>query len=135
MSIRGLYRRLVPTPYRKQLRHMLNLAGVQWCRVVMNHEVVEFIRSLDYRRMDALEISGTRFSDFGFRSYRFTKYPEYDVCLGPLAQEAFDLVINEQVLEHVVRPDWPVRSVYQMLRPGGLWVGYIGAIPHSSLTA
>jgi SAM-dependent methyltransferase len=88
----------------------------------MNRQIEGFLRSLDYTRMDALEISGTKFNDFGFRSYRVAEYPDYDVCAGPLAREAFDLVIAEQVLEHVVRPDRAVGSVYQMLRPAGLFI-------------
>jgi SAM-dependent methyltransferase len=122
MSIRTACKRLVPTRYHQQLRHLLNLERVHWCRVVMNRQIEGFLRSLDYTRMDALEISGTKFNDFGFRSYRVAEYPDYDVCAGPLAREAFDLVIAEQVLEHVVRPDRAVGSVYQMLRPAGLFI-------------
>jgi SAM-dependent methyltransferase len=98
-------------------------AGVQWCRIVMNQELSRFIRSLDCPNIDALEISGSGSQErFKFRSYRATQYPDYDVCSGPLAREQFDLIIAEQVFEHVLRPDHATASVYQMLRPGGIFV-------------
>ncbi len=50
------------------------------------------------------------------------QYPDYDICMGPLAQEQFDLVIAEQVFEHILRPDLAAAHVYQMLRPGGYFI-------------
>ncbi len=89
----------------------------------MNREVEQFIRSLDCSHIDALEISGTGSQNrYNFRSYQAVQYPDYDVCEGPLAQEQFDLVIAEQVFEHVLRPDRAAANVYQMLRPGGVFV-------------
>jgi SAM-dependent methyltransferase len=69
--------------------------------------------------MDAIEVSGDKWRSFGWRSYRQTEYPEYDVCAGPLDCGIADMVIAEQVLEHVERPDRAVCSMYDMLRPGG----------------
>jgi len=60
-----------------------------------------------------------RWKAFGFKSYLSTSFPDYDVCAGPLRAEAFDLVIAEQVLEHVHWPYRAVKNVHQMLRPGG----------------
>jgi len=89
----------------------------------MNREIERFIRSLDCSKIDALEISGSGLQGrYDFRSYRSTGYPEYDVCEGPLATEQFDLVIAEQVFEHILRPDRAAHNIYQMLRPGGYFV-------------
>jgi SAM-dependent methyltransferase len=49
-------------------------------------------------------------------------YPEYDVCDGPLWESAFDLVIAEQVFEHLRWPYRAARNVHQMLRPGGYFL-------------
>jgi SAM-dependent methyltransferase len=96
---------------------------VHWCRVVMNQEIEKFIRSLDCPHIDALEISGAGSQGkYNFRSYRTVQYPDYDVCRAPLAEEQFDLVIAEQVFEHVLRPDLAAANVYKMLRPGGGFV-------------
>jgi len=89
----------------------------------MNREIERFIRSLDCSHIDALEISGSGSQHkYNFRSYQTTAYPEYDVCQAPLALQQFDIIIAEQVFEHVLRPDRAAANVYQMLRPGGFFV-------------
>ena len=89
----------------------------------MNGEIERFIRSLNCSLIDALEISGSGSqSRYNFKSYQSAQYPQYDVCQEPLALARFDLVIAEQVLEHVLRPDRAAENIYQMLRPGGRFV-------------
>ena len=94
---------------------------VHWCRVVMNRAVRDFVARLPRHRMDVLEISGNSWSapEFGFRSYRSLAYPEYDLCAAPFQEEFCDLLILEQVLEHVRRPHRAVANALTMLRPGG----------------
>lgn len=95
----------------------------QWARVVMNRRTRLMVESLSPRRLDVLEISGGPRSAWSapgrFRSYTSIDYPEYDVCAGPLRESAFDLVIAEQVFEHLLWPYRAARHVHQMLRPGG----------------
>ncbi len=114
----------IPAAYLDRIRQWLRRdAEVQWCRVVMNREIGAFIQSLDCPSIDALEISGTGSQGrYEFRSYESVAFPEYDVCKGPLAREKFDLVIAEQVFEHILRPDLAATNVLQMLRPGGTFV-------------
>jgi SAM-dependent methyltransferase len=71
--------------------------------------------------LDALEISGNAWhsSAWPFRSYTSANWPDYDVCTGPLRREAFDLVLAEQVFEHLLWPYRAARNVHAMLRPGG----------------
>ncbi len=120
----SILKALIPVRYHQQVRKWFGPpSDVQWCRVVMNREIEQFIRSLDCPHIDALEISGTGSqSRYDFRSYRSIEFPEYDVCSGPLAREQFDLVIAEQVFEHILRPDLAAANVYQMLRPDGAFV-------------
>jgi SAM-dependent methyltransferase len=121
--MRTAFKILIPPRYREPLRRLFGRDGVQWCRVVMNREIDRFIGSLNYEKMDVLEISGTRFQNhWSFRSYKTLTYPDYDFCSGPLAVEKFDLVIAEQVFEHILHPDRGAASVYQMLRPGGIFI-------------
>lgn len=127
IKVSDIFRPLIPLAYRKRLRSWLqpngSRDGVHWCRVVMNREIEGFIRSLDCSHIDALEISGSYSRGrYNFRSYQTAQYPDYDVCNGPLAEEQFDLVIAEQVFEHVLRPDKAAANVFQMLRPGGVFV-------------
>jgi SAM-dependent methyltransferase len=121
---RSILRHLVPVRFQDRVRGWLKAeSDVQWCRVVMNREIERYIRSMDCANLDVLEISGSGSQGrFEFRSYRSVEYPEYDVCSGPLEVDRFDLIIAEQVFEHVLRPDQATASVYRMLRPGGVFV-------------
>jgi SAM-dependent methyltransferase len=94
----------------------------QWSRVVMNRSTEQFVRSLDPRSLDALEISGDRWKGLPFRSYRSIDFPQYDLCAGPLASQNWDIILLDQVLEHVVSPAKAVRNIWTMLRPGGVFV-------------
>jgi SAM-dependent methyltransferase len=115
---------VIPVRYHERIRRWLRPENeVQWCRVVMNREIELFIRSLNCSQIDALEVSGVGSEGrYNFRSYRSAQYPEYDVCKEPLAREQFDLIIAEQVFEHILRPDRAAAHVYEMLRPGGIFV-------------
>jgi SAM-dependent methyltransferase len=121
---RLLLKAFIPVRYHERLQRWFRpVGGVQWCRVVMNREIEQFIRALDCSLIDALEISGSGSQGrYNFRSYQTVQYPDYDICKEPLAREQFDLVIAEQVFEHVLRPDRAATNVYQMLRPGGVFV-------------
>jgi len=91
-----------------------------WCRSALNDAIDEYLAQLDIARLDAVEISGTRYRDRAWRSYTALEYPEFDVC-GPLdpGHATYDVVVCEQVLEHVPDPWQGMRTVAGLLRPGG----------------
>ena len=90
----------------------------QWQRVIMNQETARLIGELDLKNSSALEISGLKWKDAGFGRYTSVGYPGYDVCSGVL-DDKFDVIIAEQVFEHVLWPYRAVRNVFQMLNPNG----------------
>jgi len=104
------------------LRPRFGVSETCWTRVVMDRATAALVRGLPCQNLDVLEISGNKWQGFGFRSYRQVDYPAYDVSEGPLAEGAFDLVIAEQVLEHVLRPLSAVSHVRRMLKPGGAFL-------------
>jgi SAM-dependent methyltransferase len=70
---------------------------------------------------DVLEISpgwNDMWKRLPARSYRSVDYPDFDICKDALPEE-FDIVIADQVLEHVAQPMAAVRHIYAMVRPGG----------------
>jgi SAM-dependent methyltransferase len=79
------------------------------------------VRTLDFGSLDALEISGSKWATFGFATYRSAKWPEYDWCGGTL-NATFDVIIAEQVLEHVPYPRVAIQNAREMLRRDGLLV-------------
>jgi hypothetical protein len=66
-----------------------------------------------------VEISGDTHATRGWREYRSLNYPEFDLC-APLADRGtYDVVICEQVLEHVVDPFGAARNLRGLCNPGG----------------
>jgi SAM-dependent methyltransferase len=94
-------------------------AGDQWQRVVMNEEIDAHIASLEPATRSAAEISGDSHADKPWRDYTSLDYPEFDLC-APIAETGrFDVVICEQVLEHVVDPWGAAANLRQLTVPGG----------------
>jgi SAM-dependent methyltransferase len=91
-------------------------------RVVLDGETRKIVESLPTSDMDAVEVSGDHWKTHPFRSMQSVDYPRYDICAGPLATKAFDLVIAEQVFEHLLYPYRAAKNVYEMLRPGGYFL-------------
>lgn len=90
-----------------------------WTRVVMNAETRRLMQGLDLGKVDALEISGNTWGDLKCRSYKSTDYPDFDICCVADPQPTYDLIIAEQVWEHILWPYRAARNVHSLLRPGG----------------
>jgi hypothetical protein len=90
----------------------------QWLRTVMNRETRKLVNALSPGNLEVLEISGDTWNIKGyFKEYMSVCYPEYDVCERAL-ERSFDLIIAEQVFEHLLWPYRAAKHIHQMLRPG-----------------
>lgn len=104
-------------------------------RIVMQKKSKRLLQRLNLEEMDAAEVSGKHGRRFNFRSYKVFRYPEYDICAGPYrdrdgAVHQFDIVLANQVWEHLDRPYAATRNVIEMLRPGGFfWLAVPFYIP------
>jgi SAM-dependent methyltransferase len=103
---------------RKLVDTLTSAEDEHWSRVILRRNCYQIIEGLQPQTLRALEISGNHFSRLCFKEYRAVHYPDYDVCTSSLAEE-FDLIIAEQVFEHLLWPYRAGRNVYQMLSPGG----------------
>ncbi|MGH3960803.1 MAG: methyltransferase domain-containing protein [Terriglobia bacterium] len=96
--------------------------SVYWVRRVMDRETRKLVQSVQPHQLSALELSGDYWGRIEqFKTYRSVHYPEFDICTSALTEQ-FDLILAEQVFEHLL---WPYRAgkhVYQMLRPGGYFL-------------
>jgi SAM-dependent methyltransferase len=110
----------LPVTFASRLSRFRHPVGVHWCRVVMNQECDALVDAFSTANLDCLEISGkgSRWANRNWASYMTTDYPEYDVCRQPLPG-AWDVIIAEQVLEHVADPQRALDNMYAMLRNGG----------------
>lgn len=105
-------------------------------RVVMHRSSRRLIGRLNPATLDAAEISGRFGKRFAFKSYIQFGYPAYDICAGPFtdpeisAVRQFDLILANQVWEHLDRPYTSLAHVQQMLRAGGyFWIAVPFFIP------
>lgn len=94
---------------------------ITWSRVVMRDACAALLHALPVHTFDVLEISGKKWSDFGFGRYQTADFPAFDLCKEALP-ETFDLIIAEQVFEHLLYPYRAGRHVLQMLKPGGYFL-------------
>src|SRR6056297_600419 len=102
---------------------------------MMQKATRRWIEALEPETLDTAEISGKFGRRFAFRSYTRFRYPRHDICKGPFTNgageaEQFDLILANQVWEHLDRPYAATRHVREMLRRGGyFWVAVPFFVP------
>jgi SAM-dependent methyltransferase len=95
--------------------------SAQWMRQVMDVEIEAKIASLDPATKRAVEISGRTHARHEWREYVALMFPEFDLC-APLGAEhagRYEVVICEQVLEHVLEPRTAAANLRALCAPGG----------------
>ena len=115
-----MYKRLIRFLVTERLYHFVFgfQSGTQWCRIVMNQATETMIKDLPYSSLSVLEISGTKWANFGFKNYRTVEFPDFDICADTLP-EKYDLIIAEQVFEHILWPYRAAKNVNSMLNQNG----------------
>lgn len=93
---------------------------MHWCRKIMDESTKKLISSLPHRNLDAIEISGRSWKKFPFKSYKNLYYPEFDICnIDSSYENICDIVLVEQVFEHVRNPWAAAKNINRMLRSSG----------------
>lgn len=92
-----------------------------WMRVISNQATWEFVQTLDVGNLSALEISGNRWRTMNFMSYKSLFMDQLDICVSS-NNEKFDIIIAEQVWEHLKYPYRAGKHVFQMLNDGGWFI-------------
>lgn len=92
-------------------------------RMVYQQATGATMREIGAQDLDAVEISGTRSMRYGFRSHRNYAYPDHDICGAPFIDPdgtpvRADIILAEQVWEHLDRPYRANRNTYERLNPG-----------------
>ncbi len=123
LTERGRLRKLrarIEEPGDRGLLGYRNAANVnQWQRIVMNRETDAFLRSLGPTRLRAVEVSGSGYAKHPWKEYTSTDFRTFDVCNPPDDLARHDVVICEQVLEHVEDPWRAARTLHDLCEPGG----------------
>jgi SAM-dependent methyltransferase len=90
-----------------------------WQRAALNQAVDTYIALLDPTRSAAVEISGETHAGKPWKEYASLMYPDFDVCAPLDDPRRYDVVICEQVLEHVPDPWAAASNLRAMCAPGG----------------
>ena len=90
-----------------------------WGRIVVDRETDRFLASLPVTSLRAVEVSGWAHARRGWKSYVATEFPDVDLCAEAPPPLLADVVICEQVLEHLPDPVQAARNLFRMLTPGG----------------
>jgi SAM-dependent methyltransferase len=93
-----------------------------WVRQVMNRSVRSILDGLPPASSACLEVSGDFWAPLPWKSYSTLSFPEFDLLAPPADFEgwgAADVVICEQVLEHVEDPAIAMSTLQRLVRPGG----------------
>ncbi len=104
-------------------------------RVIMNRRSRRILRDIGIEELDVAEISGQWGKNLGAKSYVQYKYPDHDICEGPIRYAdgeilKYDVILANQVWEHLDRPYTAIKNVMQMLRPGGyFWLAVPFHVP------
>lgn len=97
----------------------------QWSRVVMYRELFDEIRRMGPEKLSVLEIApggpNSPWRALGFAEYTGVDYPQFDICKDRLDRQ-FDLIIADQVFEHLLWPYRAAKNVHAMLKPGGTFI-------------
>lgn len=103
-------------------KRLLEIVGYDyrhWTRPIMYQECTKLISGLQPNVLDVLEISpGWFWQQHEFKSFTGAPYPEFDICEDKLDRQ-FDLIIADQVWEHLLWPYKATQHVLEMLKPGG----------------
>lgn len=83
-----------------------------------------FLSSLRVAELNTLEISpgeNSRWAQRGFKTYAAKQYPEFDIC-SMKTPEQYDLIIADNVFEHLSKPYAAAKNIFQMLKTGGIFL-------------
>ena len=91
-------------------------------RTVAYRAVDDRFDALGCDRLDALEIAaGWKWRQRNWGSFAEMNWPDHDICHDRLDRQ-FDVIIADNVWEHLLHPYRAAQNVLAMLRPGGLFV-------------
>jgi len=118
--LRAVWQR-VPESRKAFVKRAVGYDSADWARVVMYRECYRLIEGLTPETLEVLEISpgpSDAFKKLRFKSYTGADFPQFDICSSTLPGP-YDLIIADQVFEHLLWPYRAARNVFAMLRPGG----------------
>ena len=109
-------------PFARKVADAIGYERTHIARLVANRSVMQRLDALPCESLDVLEVSaGTLWQQRRWGSFTEMNYPEHDICQERL-DRAFDIIIADNVWEHLLHPRRAAQNVLVMLKPGGLFI-------------
>jgi len=108
----------------KKIARNLGFNLEYWHRYASYKLIKKDISFLNLEDLDVLEISAGEYwkENFKFKSFTELNFPEYDICKDVINENKYDLIIADNVWEHLKYPYRATRNVFKMLRPNGYFL-------------
>lgn len=108
----------------KKIAKKFGLNLEHWERYPTYKQIKIDISNLDLAKMKVLEISAGEYwrENFTFRSYNSLNFPKYDICKTLDINQKFDLIIADNVWEHIKYPYKATKNVFNLLNDGGYFL-------------
>ena len=108
----------------KKIAKYLGFNLEYWHRYASYKKIKKDLSFLDFQSLDVLEISAGEYwrENYKFKSFDQMNYPEYDICKGIHTQKKYDLIIADNVWEHLKYPYKATKNVFDMLKKDGYFL-------------
>ena len=108
----------------KKIARNLGFNLEYWHRYASYKLIKKDISFLNLEDLDVLEISAGEYwkENFKFKSFTEMNFPEYDICKDVINENKYDLIIADNVWEHLKYPYRATRNVFKMLKPNGYFL-------------
>ena len=111
----------------KQIKTFLKKIGFNaehWIRYPTYKLIKEDMQNFKTKDMNVLEISGGEYwkENFNFKSYETLNYPDFDICKNIKLEKKYDLIIADNVWEHLAYPYKATKNIYNLLNKNGIFL-------------
>lgn len=110
-----------------QIEKFLRATGyvkTEWLRIEQQKSWQNFFDIHKAEQLSALEISpghSSLWKERGFGNYQAVQFPEFDICRESLS-EKFDVIIADNVFEHIPDAVQAIKNTRAMLKDGGYFL-------------
>ncbi|MBZ9962821.1 class I SAM-dependent methyltransferase [Mesorhizobium sp. BR1-1-2] len=105
---------------KRTVKRLIGYDSRNWLRIRQIEAFTTFLTAANRKSRDVIEISPgwNRYWKAMCPNYRSVDFPDFDICKDR-TDEQYSIVIADQVLEHVQRPQAAARNIHAMTREGG----------------
>lgn len=109
----------------KSFLKILKYNPEHWIRFVTQINCKKLIKDkcFNLEKYNVLEISGGEYwkENLNVNKYRSLNYPDFDICLNK-TEEKYDLIIADNIWEHLKYPYRATQNVFEMLNENGFFL-------------